>query len=325
MKVDVAAELWPLRRPFVIARESIDALRCILVTVERDGIVGRGEAAGVDYRGETPATMIAQVEQAALALGDAMSREQLLRALPPGGARNALDCALWDWEAKASGRPVWAVAGLREPTPVLTAQTIGLDTPAAMADAARAATGQRLLKLKLGAAGDVARAEAVRAARPDARLIVDVNEGWTVAVHADAAPKLAMLGVELIEQPLPAGSDAALAEVLTPVPLCADESFEVADDMPALAGRYAAVNIKLDKAGGLTAAIAATRTARAAGLKVMIGNMLGTSLAMAPALLLAGLAEWVDLDGPLWLAGDRSDPLRYESGLVHSATSALWG
>ena len=245
--------------------------------------------------------------------------------MPAGAARNAIDCALFDLEAKVGGRTAAEIAGLSPLRPLETAYTLSLDTPEAMAAAAKAASGRPLLKVKLGGPGDATRIAAVRLAAPAARLIVDANEAWS---EADLEPNLAAcagVGVELIEQPLPAGADEALSAIRHTVPVCADESLHTATDLPALRGRYDAVNIKLDKTGGLTEGLAVLAEARRLGFKVMAGCMVGTSLAMAPALLLAQSADFVDLDGPLLLARDREPGLRYEGSIVYPPPRALWG
>jgi L-alanine-DL-glutamate epimerase-like enolase superfamily enzyme len=254
-----------------------------------------------------------------------IDRDALASLLPAGAARNAIDCAFWDFEAKLSGIPAWQAAGLTEPQPAITAFTISLGTPEVMGAAAAAAHDRPLLKLKLGGDGDLARVQAVREAAPQARLIVDANEGWSPEQVESLTPDLAGLGVELIEQPLPARKDEVLDRIQSAVPLCADESFHGADDLPAIAGRYQMVNIKLDKTGGLTEALRIMEAARKMGLEIMVGCMVGTSLAMAPAALLAGAARYVDLDGPLLLARDRSPGMIYEGSAMYPPPSTLWG
>ena len=245
--------------------------------------------------------------------------------MPAGAARNAIDCALWDFEAKTSGRRVHELAGLSAPAPVTTCFTISLGTPDEMAAKARAAAHRPLLKLKLGGSGDAERVAAVRAAVPQARLVADANEAWTIDQLPALMQACRRARIELVEQPLPAGQDDALATLERLVPLCADESVHTAADLPRLARLYDAVNIKLDKTGGLTEALAMSAAAQAAGLKIMMGCMVGTSLGMAPALLLAQRAAWVDLDGPLLLASDREHGLRYDGGTVFPPEAALWG
>ncbi len=253
------------------------------------------------------------------------TRAELQIALAAGAARNALDCALWDLEAKLSGRPVWRLAGLEAPQPLTTAYTISLGTPETMAEAAALAADRPLLKVKLGGEGDVERVRAVRAAAPDARLVVDANEAWTPAMVLPYGEALARLGVELIEQPLPAGEDGPLAEMARPVPLGADESCHTLDGLSELRRCYDVVNIKLDKTGGLTEALAMAREARRLGFGIMLGCMVGTSLAMAPSTLLGGMARFVDLDGPLLLARDREPGLRFTGSILAPPPPALWG
>jgi len=266
------------------------------------------------------------LEAMAEAVAGGLDREGLLTAMPAGAARNAIDAALWDLEAKASGTSVWTLADVRtQPHTVVTAYTISLDTPEKMGEAAAEHATRPLLKLKLTGKGDLERVQAVRQGAPNAKLIVDANEGWGVEHMAQYGPALAALGVALIEQPLPAGQDAALAAVPHPVPLCADESCHTTEDLDALVGRYEFVNIKLDKTGGLTEALRLKAAARERGFKIMVGCMVGSSLAMAPALLLAQDAELVDLDAPLLLARDRQPGLRYEGSLVFPPKPNLWG
>jgi L-alanine-DL-glutamate epimerase-like enolase superfamily enzyme len=272
-------------------------------------------------------SVLSQIEAIRPALESGLTRQILQEMLPAGAARNALDCALIDLEAKSSGLPAFELLGLAAPVPVRTAYTLSLDEPDAMAKAARqaAAEGYRLLKLKIAGTGDLARVEAIRAAAPSARLIVDANEGWTPDDLVSLTPMLSRLGVALIEQPLKADEDSVLLGFQTPVPLCADESCHTRADLPRIAGRYSHVNVKLDKTGGLTEAIALVREARAQGLGLMVGCMVATSLAMAPASLIAGSAEFVDLDGPLLLAGDRTPAMQYERDLLHPPPPDLWG
>jgi L-alanine-DL-glutamate epimerase-like enolase superfamily enzyme len=321
MRLAVAAETFPLARAFTISRGSRTEAHVLTVAITADGAQGRGECVPYARYGETLESVRAQIE----GLPPDLDRAGLQSLLPPGAARNAVDCALWDLEAKHSGRPVWQLAGLSRPGPETTAFTLSLDTPEAMrAEAARHAR-RPLLKIKLGGDGDLARLQAVRAGAPAARFIVDANEGWTPDAYAALAPTLLALGVELVEQPLPAGQDAALADIARPLPVCADESCHDRADLASLRGRYDMVNIKLDKAGGLTEALALRDAARDAGFGVMVGCMVGSSLAMAPAVLLAQGADFVDLDGPLLLAADREHPLRYDARGVHPATPELWG
>jgi L-alanine-DL-glutamate epimerase-like enolase superfamily enzyme len=284
-------------------------------------VEGRGECVPYARYGETPEATAATIEAA----GAFSSHDDLLELLPPGAARNALDCALYDWEAKRSGKTVAALINRPEPQARETCFTISLDTPEAMAAAARGVPHLKLLKLKLGGAGDDARMRAVRQARPDARLVGDANEAWTADLLDPFLAVAAECGLEVIEQPLPADADDALGTRDRPVPVCADESAHVASDITALIDRYDAVNIKLDKAGGLTEALAMADAALAAGLDIMAGSMVSTSLAVAPAMLIARYARWVDLDGPLLLARDRDPAITIRDGIIEPAPRALWG
>ncbi|WP_306119351.1 MULTISPECIES: N-acetyl-D-Glu racemase DgcA [unclassified Roseitalea] len=318
---------FPIAGAFRIARGARAAAETVVCTVG-DGIAaGRGECVPYARYGESVDSVLGQI--AALPPIDAAQADphaRLSRLLAPGAARNALDCALWDWRAKRAGVPVHALAGLPAPHPVPTALTISLDAPAAMAEATRKARGHELLKLKLGGdGGDIARMRAVAEHAAGARLIVDANESWTAAELPALMDEAARLGVALIEQPLPAGADMALAGLDRKVPVCADESAHDSADLAALRARYDVVNIKLDKTGGLTEAIVMRERARALGFGVMVGCMLGSSLAMAPAVLVARDADFVDLDGPLLLAADLAPALRYDGGMVHPPEPALWG
>lgn len=310
---------------FTISRGSVDAVEVVVVGLEEGGRVGRGECRPYPRYGETPAGTVAEIEGVRRLIEGGADRAALGRALTPGAARNALDCALWDLEAKLAGEPVWRLAGLPEPGPALTAYTISLDAPGRMAEAAVAASARPLLKLKLGGEGDVERVAAVRAAAPDARLICDANEAWTPDMLGRFLPEMARLGVELVEQPLPAGRDAALADVPRAVPVCADESCHDAAGLAALVGRYDYANLKLDKTGGLTEAVRAAVLAEELGLGLMVGCMVATSLSLAPATLLAGLARYADLDGPLLLERDREPGLSYVGSVLHPPPPGLWG
>jgi L-alanine-DL-glutamate epimerase-like enolase superfamily enzyme len=319
--VEAAIEAWPLAKPFVISRGAKTEANVVVARVELDGSIGRGEAVPYARYGES-------VEDAVAALRDIsgpISRTALPDLLPPGAARNAVDCALWDAEAKAAGKRAWELAGIAPPLRVMTCYTLSLDTPDGMGRAAAEVPHLKLLKLKLGGAGDAERIAAVRAARPDARLVVDANEAWTAEQLPEFFAAAAAAGIELIEQPLPAGDDAALAEIEHPVPICADESAHTSADLDRLAKLYDAVNIKLDKTGGLTEALAMADGARARGLRIMVGSMVATSLAAAPALLISPQAEWVDLDGPLLLARDREPPLDINDGWISPPSPQLWG
>ena len=315
----VVVERWPVAATFVISRGAKTHVDVVVVDVAGDGVVGRGEGTPIYYRGETAAGCRDQIA----ALGDGpLDRLDIQTRLPPGAARNALDCALWDAEARRAGQPLWLYAGLAEPQALVTAFTISLGRPEAMARAATtaAARGFRLLKLKLTGEGDAARVAAVRAGAPGVRLIVDANEAWTGRDVAAEAAALVPFVVELIEQPVAAGRDALLDAVCSPIALGADESCHDRGDLAALVGRYAAVNIKLDKAGGLTEALALADATRAAGLGVMVGCMLSTSLGIAPAFLVAQQARWVDLDGPALLTRDRDGGFGFAGGRIAGAS-----
>ena len=323
--VSVHHESWPLRGVFAISRGARTHSEVVVVELRDGDAVGRGECVPYPRYGESVAGVMAAIEQVAGRVAEGLDRAGLEARLPAGAARNALDCALWDLEAKRRGRPVHALAELPPPVPVVTAFTISLDAPDAMAARAAEAARYPLLKLKLGGEGDLARVRAVREAVPDTRLIVDANEAWTAAQLPDYLAAMADLGVELVEQPLHAGEDGPLDGIAHPIPVCADESCHTSADVAGLVGRYDVVNVKLDKAGGLTEAIRVVAAARAAGLRVMVGTMMGTSLLMAPAMLLASAADWVDLDGPLWLARDRPDALCWDGTHLHPPVPALWG
>lgn len=324
LRITAVVERWPVAGQFIIARGAKTFVDVLVVAVSHGPHVGFGEGTAIYYHGESAESCLAQVvsvlEQLEVLDADA-ARASLQMLLPPGAARNALDCALWDVAAKVAGIPLWQYAGLTEkPRPLQTAITISLGEPRVMeADARRAtASGFKLLKLKLTGGGDLARVAAVRTGAPGARLIVDANESWGEMDIAAEAGALAELGVEMIEQPVPAGADAVLASVKSPLPLLADESCHIAADVGRLAPYYDGVNIKLDKAGGLTEALRLADAAEAAGLKIMVGCMLSTSLGIAPAYLVAQRASWIDLDGPALLAKDRSHGFRFEGGMIIS-------
>ncbi|QYK42286.1 MAG: dipeptide epimerase [Paracoccaceae bacterium] len=319
--ISARLERFPIAGTFTIARGSKTQAQVVTVSVLRDGVAGRGECVPYARYGETAEGVLAQIATLPAGIG----REALQDALPPGAARNAVDCALWDWQAKAAGLRVWHLAGLPAPGPRVTAYTLSLDTPDAMRAAAARHAHRPILKIKLGTPDDMPRLEAVRAGAPAAAIIVDANEGWDARTYAELAPHLLRLGVRLVEQPLPAGDDEALRGMVRPVPVCADESCHDRDSLAALTGKYDVVNIKLDKTGGLTEALAQRAAAASAGFGVMVGCMVGSSLAMAPATLLAQSAAFVDLDGPLLLGEDRDHPLRYDGAGVHPPSAELWG
>lgn len=325
-QVVVRREAWPVRGVFRIARGGRTAVESILVEVREGDAVGRGECIAYARYGETTAAVLDTLAGLVPELEAGLTRDSLNERLPAGAARNAVDCALWDLEAKRSGRPVWELAGLVAPRPVTTAYTLSIDTPENMAQAAADNAGRPLLKLKLaGDGGDLARVAGVRASAPQARLIVDVNEAWSRTDYVTLAPELARLGVELIEQPFRAGEDAALAELPRPVAVCADESCHDVNTLARLVGLYDVVNIKLDKTGGLSEALRVRARAQAQGFGIMVGCMVSTSLAIAPALLLAQGARYVDLDGPLLLAEDRKPGLVFEGSRLYPPDQALWG
>ena len=325
VQLSVAEERFPVAGAFTISRGSRTEIRVVTATLSDQGFVGRGECVPYPRYGETAESVIDLVRSVAIDLKNGLDRVALQDRLPPGAARNALDCAFWDLEAKRTGTPVWRLAGLAEPRPAATAYTISLGAPEALREKAAENADRPLLKIKLGADGDLQRVRAARAGAPNARLIVDANEGWTLAQYQALAPELARLGVALVEQPLPAADDCALAGVERPIPVCADESCHGLDSLPKLARKYDAVNIKLDKTGGLTEALRLKRQAEAEGFRIMVGCMLGTSLAMAPAFLLTEGVDFIDLDGPLLLAKDREAPIRYAGSLMFPASAALWG
>lgn len=324
-RLEAHAERWLVRGSFTISRGSVDAVEVVVVEIVEDGARGRGECRPYPRYGETPAGTLAAIDEVRGPVERGSDREELARLLPPGAARNALDCALWDLAAKRSGQPVWQLAGLPQPGTCQVSFTLSLDSPSAMAEAARAAADRPVLKLKLGGTGDALRVAAVRAAVPAARLIVDANEAWTPELYLATVPTLARLGVELLEQPFPAGSDGWLDGLPRPVPVCADESCHDAASIEALVGRYDVVNLKLDKTGGLSEAVRAGQRARELGLGVMVGCMVATSLAMAPAVMLARPGSWCDLDGPLLLKRDRVPGLVYRDGNVEPPSRGLWG
>jgi len=326
LTLTVASESWPYRKPFRISSVTWTEMTNILVVIS-DGLhSGRGEAQGVFYRNETPRSMAAQIEAVREAIEAGVSREDLRSLIPPGGARNAIDCALWELESYRAGVPVWALAGLEQPRPLTTTYTVGADTPDAMAhEAGVAYAGARAIKLKLtGDGDDIARVQAVRARRPDVWLGVDANQALDRVSLEAMLPALVDAKVSLVEQPVPFGRDSELDGLVSPIPLAADESVQGLPDLATLEGRYQVANIKLDKCGGLTEALAMAREARERGLDVMVGNMSGTSLAMAPSFAVGQLCSIVDLDGPLLLAKDRATTVTYRDGQI-DCPPAVWG
>ena len=323
MRITAAIESWPIARPFTTARGTKHTARVVVATITDGNVVGRGECVPYPRYGDEPAVVAATIND----FHGPFDRCELLDAMPAGPARNAIDCALWDLEAKRRGQPAWQLAAVPKPVDIPTAFTLPLDSASAMGQQTTVEKWRPLLKVKLGSddvAADIERLRLVRARAPGVRLIVDANEGWNMAALAAFAPVAAALGVELIEQPLPEGDDQELAGFRSPVPLAADESIRDGSNLAALAATYQIVNIKLDKTGGLTRALALADEARDLGLGIMVGCMVATSLSMAPALLLAGRAPFVDLDGPDLLAADRAPGLNYASGRV-SYSTAVWG
>jgi L-Ala-D/L-Glu epimerase / N-acetyl-D-glutamate racemase len=324
MQINAGEEVWPLVKPFRISRGSRTEAQVVVVTVTDGQYTGRGEGVPIKRYNQTPASVLAEIESIKNAAN--LNREQLQKLLPPGVARNALDCAMWDLEAKIAGKRVWELANIPMAPEVETTFTISLDTPEAMAAAAKAAANLPILKLKLGGdRANLTRVEAVREAMPKARLLVDANESWTADHYGRFVPLLAELGVELIEQPFPADADDILETLDHPIPVCADESCHTIGDLSGLKNRYEVVNIKLDKTGGLTEALLLADGAHQAGFKILIGCMVCTSLGIAPARLLASTADWVDLDGPLLLGRDRDHSIQYDNGKMALPARELWG
>jgi L-Ala-D/L-Glu epimerase len=319
--IDCHADIFPLARTFTIARGSKSVAEVLCIRITRGGATGQGECVPYARYGETLDSVRTQIA----GLDPAITRVALQQALPAGAARNAVDCALWDLEAKLARQRVWTMAGLSRPGPVKTAFTLSLAPAVEMRAAAAANAHRPILKIKLGTPDDMPRLEAVRQGAPRTRIIVDANEGWTPGVYGELAPHLVKLGVELVEQPLPAGADDMLAEIPRPVPVCADESCFDRASLAALKGKYDVVNLKLDKTGGLTEGLLTRDLARQMGFRLMVGCMVGSSLAMAPAVLLAQGADWTDLDGPLLLSEDRPHPLVYDAEGVHPPDAKLWG
>jgi L-alanine-DL-glutamate epimerase-like enolase superfamily enzyme len=324
-ELSIATRVWPLREPFVIARSTHTAVEVIVVSITAGGHVGRGEAVGVDYHGETLDSMRKQIEGVRGAIERGVDRGQLLELLPPGGARNALDTALWDLEAKRSGTSVWEVAGRAHPRPISTCITIGIRSIAAYEAKARELTRYEWIKVKVSAENPLEAVTAVRRAAPNARLVVDANQSWSVEALQRLAPAMAQLRVDLLEQPVRESDGHELAKLDLPVPVCADEPASTVDDLARLIDCYDFVNIKLDKSGGLTAALDLAHAARAAGMRLMVGCMVGGSLAMAPAMVVAQLCEIADLDGPLLQAQDWPDAIEYRDGVMSLPSRALWG
>jgi L-Ala-D/L-Glu epimerase / N-acetyl-D-glutamate racemase len=325
-ELSIQTRVWPLREPFVIARSSHTTCEVIIVQLAAGGHVGRGEAVGVDYHGETIDSMRAQIEGVRATIERGVDRGQLLDILPAGGARNALDAALWDLEAKRTGTSVWELAGIARPKSIASCVTIGIRSLAEYEAKARELSRYQWIKVKVSADRPLEAVAAVRRGAPAARLVVDANQAWSVDALQRLAPALAQLRVDLLEQPVRESDDDPLADLELPIPVCADEPANTVDDLPRLIGRYDFVNIKLDKSGGLTAALDLAHAARAAGLRLMVGCMVGGSLAMAPAMVVAQLCEVADLDGPLLQAEDWPDAIEYRNdGLMSLPSRKLWG
>jgi L-alanine-DL-glutamate epimerase-like enolase superfamily enzyme len=326
MQVELRRVDWPYKTPFRISYQVSTVADTVQIELKDGGLVGRGEASGVSYHGETADSLLDELTALRQDLINGISRAELQKRLPPGGARNAIDCALWDLEAKRAGKRVWELAGIPTVKPITTDFTLGIETPEVMAKAAAAAKNCPALKIKLGGgAEDIARIEAIRAARPDAQIIVDANQGWDEKQLHEIVPVLARLDVRLIEQPMPVGKDEALRNFKSPIPLCADESCQTRESLPALVGKYGYINIKLDKTGGLTEGLELARAAMAQGFKLMVGCMGGSSLSMAPHFVVGQFCDFVDLDGPLLATSDVPNAIRYDGGHMPAPDAALWG
>jgi len=322
--IEAHEQSWPLDKPFRISRGTRTEARVVVVTVTDGRHIGRGEAAPIRRYNQSPASVLTQIES--IKSRQKLDRQQIQKLLPAGAARNALDCALWDLEAKISGKRAWELAKIPIVHEVETSFTISLDTPAAMAAVAKANATAPILKLKLGGDDlDLARVGAVRGAAPVARLLIDANESWTPDHYCNVVPSLRQFGIELIEQPFPADADKVLETLDRPIPVCADESCHTTADLSRLTNRYEMLNVKLDKTGGLTEALILTKRAREAGFKLLLGCMVCTSLGIAPARLLASTVDYVDLDGPLLLAGDRYHAVPYANGRIGLPPRELWG
>lgn len=324
-QITLRIETWPVRGVFRISRGSQTEIVVVTAEIREGSLIGRGECRPYARYGETPESVIAAIEAIRQDLQQGLERDELSHYLAPGAARNAIDCALWDLAAKREGQPVWKLAGLPPPQPLITAYTLSVDSPKNLAITAESQQGRPLLKLKLAGQDDLQCIAAVRANAPTARLIIDANEAWSQRDYENLTPELVRLGVEMLEQPFPAGDDACLASLPKLLPVCADESCHDRKSLERLIGLYDVVNIKLDKTGGLTEALQMKTLARQLGFEVMVGCMVGTSLAMAPAFFLAQCARYVDLDGPLLLAKDRHPGLHFAGSQLFPPDGALWG
>lgn len=323
-EVNVTAKSWPLHKPFKISRDVHTDAETLVCEMSSGAHVGRGEAAGVSYAGETIESMRRQIEEVQAELEKGVSRGRLLSLMPPGGARNAVDCALWDLEAKSAGKSVWQLLDWR-PRPVTTVYTVGIDEVGNMQKDAAAHSDYPIIKVKVGIGDPLAQIAAINAGAPDSTIVIDANQAWTLADLERYAAPLQEMGVEMIEQPLSKDADEALRGYVSPLPLCADESCHTTADLDRLQGLYAMVNIKLDKTGGLTEALRLAERAEAQGFELMVGNMLGSSLAMAPAFVIAMRCRYVDIDGPLLQSQDCDHAMHYEHGQVQVFSPALWG
>jgi len=324
-ELNVTDEVWPLEQPFAISRGTKTEAHVVVAEISEDGLCGRGECVPYARYEETVHGVVEQIKGQTGAVAFGLDGFGLTERLSPGAARNALDAALWDLQAKATGMRVWELVNLPAPEAAVTATTIGIGSIEEMGEEARDLDGMPLIKVKLDGDDVLARMGAIRAGAPSARLIVDPNEGWSVAQLADLMRPLADMGVEMIEQPVPASDDAGLADIDHLIPICADEACHTSVDLPGLVGKYDMINIKLDKTGGLSEALFLARAAEVAGFKIMVGCMVATSLAMAPAMVLGGFADFLDLDGPLLLKDDRPEGLIFDEGYIHPPTPELWG
>lgn len=323
-KIGVVARNWPLHKPFKISRDVHMHSETVICEIADEDFVGRGEAAGVSYAGETQQSIQKQIEEVAAEIAADISRDDLQELLPPGGARNAVDCALWDLEAKRSGQTVWEMIGW-QPNPVTTVYTVGIDDAANMQKDAAAHSDYPFIKVKVGIGDPLEQIAAIRAGAPGAAIVIDANQAWTVADLERYSAPLKDLGVEMIEQPMSKDTDDALRGYDSPLPLCADESCATTADLDRLHGLYSMVNIKLDKTGGLTEALKLVAKAESMGFDLMVGNMLGSSLAMAPSFVIAQRCKYVDIDGPLLQSEDCENAMHYDNGHVEVFTPALWG
>ena len=325
-RLNVSVKTWPLKNPFRITGKVFEAVDAVTVEIAEYDCTGKGEGVGVYYLNETAVSIVDQIEHVRAHIEGKASRRDFLDLLPPGGARNAIDCALWDLHARQAGKSVSAITGIDSSRPVRTVWTVGIEeTPALMAENASRAAAFPTLKVKLDGEQPVERMQAVRKARPDAQLVIDANQGFTFEQLREVLPAFQKLDVSMVEQPLPRGADDALSEFISPIPLCADESCLSLEELPGGVSKYDMINIKLDKCGGLTEALEIEQAARRAGKKVMVGNMIGTSLSMAPALVLARVCDFVDLDGPLHLKQDYPNGIAYDGALVDQPTPEFWG